>query len=444
MISPEEDAWILDDLLIARHTWPGLQNRAEELCKYALGLAFCAYPCYYCHMIQRSISRELCRAATEYPVVTVLGPRQSGKTTLVRAVFSEKPYVSLEEPDVRLAAEEDPRGFLGQVPDGAILDEVQRLPALLSYIQGIVDTSGQAGQFVLTGSHQPQLHEAISQSLAGRTAILTLWPFSLEELRGYKQAWGPFELLVKGFYPRLHEQQLEARRFYSSYLQTYVERDVRALIQLRDLDQFQRFLMLLAGRVGQIVNYASISGDVGVSSTTVKNWLSVLKASYVVFELPPFFENIRKRVVRSPKVYFTDPGLASFLLGIHSEEQAARDPLRGGLYENLIVADIIKGALNRGIRPEVYFYRDSHGNEVDLLIREGGKLTPVEIKSGATFSKDFLRGIENFKALGLRNVASGAVLYNGEKEWNVRGIDVFNPLLADNIWERLAARLAEE
>ena len=390
-------------------------------------------------MIQRVISKELRAAASEYPVVTVLGPRQSGKTTLVRAVFPEKPYVSLEEPDTRLAAEEDPRGFLNQVPGGAILDEVQRLPVLLSYIQGIVDESGRVGQFILTGSHQPQLHEAISQSLAGRTAILTLWPFSLDELREYKKAWAPFELIVKGFYPRLHNEKLEVRRFYNNYLQTYVERDVRALIQLRDLDQFQRFLMLLAGRTGQIVKYTSLSGDVGVSSTTIKNWLNVLKASYVVFELPPFFENIRKRVVKSPKIYFTDPGLASFLLGIHSEEQAARDPLRGGLYENLIIADIVKGALNSGIRPEVYFYRDSQGNEVDLIIREGGTLTPVEIKSGATFSKSFLRGLEAFKTLELRNVAEGAVLYSGDKSLNVRGMRVFNPLLVENIWETLTA-----
>lgn len=388
-------------------------------------------------MITRAILQELVQSASEYPVVTVLGPRQSGKTTLVRRAFPDKDYVSLEDPDIRLAAEADPRRFLGQMPSGAILDEIQRLPILLSYIQGIVDKSGCAGQFLLTGSHQPQLHEAISQSLAGRTAMLTLWPFSLAELRQYKHTWDPFDLLVQGCYPRLHEEKLEPRRFYNSYLQTYVERDVRALIQLRDLTQFQRFLTLLAGRVGQIVNHSSLSNDVGVSSTTIKNWLSVLKASFIIFELPPYFENIRKRVVKSPKIYFTDPGLAAFLLGIHTSEQASRDPLRGGLYENLVIVDVFKGALNRGIRPEVYFYRDSHGNEVDLLIRGKGAITPVEIKSAATFSKDFAKGLDRFSNLGLKHVNPGVVLYSGDQEFLVRGVHVMNPLHIENIWETL-------
>ncbi len=388
-------------------------------------------------MIKRIISKELLQSASEYPVVTILGPRQSGKTTLVRATFPDMTYISLEDPDVRQAAEADPRGFLGQMPDGGILDEVQRLPVLLSYIQGIVDKAGRAGLFLLTGSHQPKLHEAISQSLAGRTAILTLWPFSLSELRHYKRSSGSFDLIVQGCYPRLHEENLEPRRFYNNYLQTYVERDVRALIQLRDLAQFQRFLTLLAGRIGQLVNFSSLSNDVGVSSTTIKKWISVLKASYVVFELPPFFENVRKRVVKSPKIYFTDPGLAAFLLGIHTEEQASRDPLRGGLYENLVIADIIKGALNRGIRPDVYFFRDSHGNEVDLLIREEGVIVPVEIKSAETFSTEFVKGLERFRALDLKHLAAGTVLYNGEKSFSVRGVGVFNPLFVEDIWDAL-------
>ena len=310
---------------------------------------------------------------------------------------------------------------------------------MLSYIQGIVDKGRGRGRFILTGSHQPQLHEAISQSLAGRTAMLTLWPFSLHELRHYESAWRPFDLIVRGFFPRLHEEGLEPRRFYNGYLQTYVERDVRALIQLRDLSQFQKFLTLLAGRVGQVANLASLSNDVGVSNTTIRNWLSVLKASYVVFELPPFFENIRKRVIKSAKMYFTDVGLAAFLLGIHTEEQAFRDPLRGNLYENLIVAEIIKSALNKGIRPEIYFFRDSHGNEVDLLIREKGMLTPVEIKSAGTFSADFVKGLERFQGMGIRRVTAGAVLHNGEQRLNVRGVRIFNPLHVVDLWEALIA-----
>lgn len=391
-------------------------------------------------MIERDITRELLACAAEYPAVTVLGPRQAGKTTLVQMTFPDRPYFSLEDPDVRAAAEADPRGFLNQVPGGAILDEVQRLPVLLSYIQGLVDRNDKPGRFILTGSHQPRLHEAISQSLAGRTAVLTLWPFSLSELRRYRSDWRPFELVVQGFFPRLHEHGLEPRRFYNGYLQTYVERDVRALINLRDLSPFQRFLTLLAGRVGQVVNYTSLANDVGVSAPTVKNWLSVLKASYVVFELPPFFANIRKRLVKSPKVYFTDVGLAAFLLGIRTEEQAQRDPLRGSLYENLVIADIVKGALNRGLRPEIYFFRDSRGNEVDLLIRENGRLIPVEIKSAATFSPDFVKGLERFRALGLDRVAAGAVLYDGEQRFEVGGVRVFNPLHVDDLWKTLTAQ----
>jgi predicted AAA+ superfamily ATPase len=389
-------------------------------------------------MITRDITEELVQSTSEYPVVTILGPRQSGKTTLTRMTFPDKPYFSLEEPDVRMAAEADPRGFLAQMENGGILDEVQRLPVLLSYVQGMVDKTSKRGRFILTGSHQPQLHEAISQSLAGRTAMLALWPFSLHELHRYDLAWDPFDLIHRGFFPRLHEEGLEPRRFFNGYLQTYVERDVRALIQLRDLSLFQKFLTLLAGRVGQVVNLASLGNDVGASSTTIRNWLSVLKASYVVFELPPFFENIQKRVIKSPKIFFTDVGLAAFLLGIHTAQQAFRDPLRGSLYENLVIADIVKCALNKGIRPEIYFFRDSHGNEVDLLIREKGLLTPVEIKSAATFSKDFVKQLEWFQTLGIKRVTAGAVLYNGEQQFNIRGVRILNPLHIRDIWETLS------
>ncbi|MDP2854121.1 MAG: ATP-binding protein [Smithellaceae bacterium] len=391
-------------------------------------------------MIIRDISEELRRSSAEYPVVTILGPRQSGKTTLAIMTFPDKPYFSMEDPDIRMAAETDPKSFLGGVEGGAILDEIQRLPVLLSYIQGMVDKDKRRRRFILTGSHQPRLHEAISQSLAGRTAMLTLWPFSSHELKHYPSAQKEvFGAIVRGCFPRLHEENIESRRFFNSYLQTYVERDVRALIQLRDLSPFQKFLTLLAGRVGQIVNLASLSNDAGVSATTVRDWISVLKASYIVFDLPPFFENIQKRVIKSPKIYFTDAGLAAFLLGISTEEQAARDPLRGNLYENFIIADIMKSALNKGIRPEMFFFRDSHGNEVDLLIREKGALTPVEIKSSATFSTDFIKGIERFQALGVKGIAPGFVFYNGDQQFNVRGTRIFNPWLMDDIWQSLTS-----
>jgi len=384
-------------------------------------------------MVKRGLEEELLGAFSEYPVVTVFGPRQSGKTTLVQSAFPGKPCRSLEDPDIRRVAELDPRGFLSQLQNGGVLDEIQRAPHLLSYIQGIVDRLQKPGLFVLTGSHQPELHQALSQTLAGRTAILTLLPFSLRELRHYKKHWDAFELMVRGSFPRLHEHGLKPQRFFNSYVQTYVERDVRSLINIKDLSSFQNFLTLLAGRIGQVVNYSSLSNDVGVSSTTIKQWVSVLEASYVVLVLPPFFENVGKRVVKSPKIYFTDTGLVAHLLGIASPEQALRDPLRGGLYENLVILEILKERLNHGLRPDLFFYRDTHGNEVDLVVRTGRRLMPVEIKSAATFTEDYLKGIENFrKTVGSRAVA-GAVIYNGDQRFEVTGTRIFNPLLHEEL-----------
>lgn len=384
-------------------------------------------------MIRRDITTELQAAAGEYPVVTLFGPRQSGKTTLVQITFPDKAYASLEDPDVRLAATTDPRGFLSGFPEGGILDEIQHLPELLSYIQGVVDRKKSTGMFVLTGSHQPGLHQSVSQSLAGRTAVMTLLPLSLTELRNYRNDWEPFDLIVKGAYPRLHEEGLQPSRFFNGYTQTYIERDVRALINLKDLTSFQQFLSLLAGRTGQLVNYTSLSNDIGVSATTVKNWISVLKASFVVFELPPFFENIRKRVVKAPKIYFYDVGLASHLLSIETPEQVSRDPLRGGLYENLIIQDIIKRLFNRGKRPEVFFYRDTHGNEVDLLIRKGRNLIPIEIKSAATFTSKFIQGIERFRKVIGDRCLPGYVLYNGQEPYTLKEIRIVNPLLHQDL-----------
>ena len=378
-------------------------------------------------MIKRDITKELLECAREYPVVTVFGPRQAGKTTLVQMTWPDKPYRSLEDPDIRLAAELDPRGFLEELPEGGILDEIQRVPQLLSYIQGIVDKTSTPGMFVLTGSHQPGLHQAISQSLAGRTAILTLMPFSLNELCSYKAEWQAFDLIVQGEFPRLHERSLKPSRFFNGYIQTYIERDIRALINIKDITRFQRFMVLFAGRVGQLANNAALSNDIGVSSTTVKDWISVLKATYVVIELQPFYANIRKRLVKTPKYFFCDTGLVCHLLGIQTSQQVLRDPLRGSLYENFIVMEILKSRLNRGKLPELYFYRDTHGNEVDLVVRDGGKLHPVEIKSASTFTPDFLTGIKRFqKVVGDEQCGSSAVIYNGEETFKVKGTRVFN------------------
>lgn len=306
------------------------------------------------------------------------------------------------------------------------------MPELLSYLQGIVDRLGTSGIFVLTGSHQPELQQSVSQTLAGRTAVLTLLPFSLSELRNYREEWKPFELITTSNYPRVHDRKLKPSRFFNGYLQTYIERDIRALINLKDLRSFQQFLTLLAGRVGQIINYTSLSNDIGVSATTVKNWIRVLKATFVVFEVLPFFENIRKRVVKSPKIYFCDAGLVAFLLGIETPDQAERDPLRGGLYENLVIQEILKSRLNRGKRADLYFYRDTHGNEVDLVIRKGSKLIAIEIKSASTFTTHFFDGIEKFKnAVGVR-FDRGYVLYNGHEQYVLKGIKVINPISYDD------------
>lgn len=379
-------------------------------------------------MIEREITNELLEASHEYPVVTIVGPRQSGKTTLVKLTFPDMTYFSMENPDVRLAAQTDPRTFLSRFPGGGIIDEIQKTPELLSYLQEMVDADPNS-YFILTGSHQPELSQSISQTLAGRTSILNLLPFSVSEIRQYtEEDLDPFELIYKGFYPRLHEKNLTPNRFFNGYTQTYLERDVRSLIKLKDLRPFQQFLSLLAGRVGQIINYTSLSNDVGVSAMTIKHWIDVLKASYVVFELPPYFENIRKRVVKSPKLYFTDTGLVSFLLGIESASLAERDPLRGHLYENLVISDVLKKQFNQGKRPGMFFYRDTHGNEVDLVIKAGRKLIPVEIKSASTYSDHFLRGIEGFMDIVKDLCDHGYILYNGNETFKIKQIDILNPL----------------
>jgi len=388
-------------------------------------------------MIKRKITKELLEAAAEYPVVTITGPRQSGKTTLAKMAFPQKNYVSLEEPDIRLAAELDPRSFLSEMPNGAIIDEIQYVPQLLSYIQSIVDAKNKTELFILTGSHQPGLHQAVSQSLAGRTAMLSLLPFSAEEISNYGKEYTSFDLIVKGMFPRIHENGLKSYRFYSSYFQTYIERDVRALITLKDLRQFQQFMQLLAGRIGQIANFSSLSNDVGVSSTTIKNWISVLKASHILFELPPYFPNIRKRVIKSPKIYFTDTGLAAYLCNISTNLQLRRDPLRGGLYENFIILEFTKAAYNKGLQPEFYFYRDSHGNEIDLIIKKDNKLIPIEIKSAETFTNSFLKGINHFQKTFSDTHEEGFVLFNGIQKYEIQKIKILNPLQIQGFFQNL-------
>ena len=383
-------------------------------------------------MITRQIKHELTECVAEYPAVTILGPRQSGKTTLAKMTFSKRPYISLEDPDIRRQAIADPRGLLDGLQEGAVLDEIQRVPQLLSYLQGVIDANRKPGRFVLTGSHQPMVHEAISQSLAGRTAVLELMPFTVKEVRRYKRhPKGPFEWIHYGFYPGLHENKLKPARFFRSYMATYIERDLRAMIQLKDLSRFETFLHLLAGRVGQLVNYASLAGDVGVSATTIKNWISILKASYIVFELLPWHANIRKRLVKSPKLYFVDVALAAWLVGLETPAQIERDPLRGALYENLLIMEVVKNLLNQGKAPQLFFFRDSKGNEVDLLVSSAGRsFTAIEIKSAATFQPEFTKGIDVFRhSAGEKTNVRSLVWYNGRRKTTYRNTSVSNPLL---------------
>jgi predicted AAA+ superfamily ATPase len=376
-------------------------------------------------IIIRKMKEELLNLSREYPVVTVLGPRQAGKTTLVRQCFPDKPYVNLEHPEIRAIAQEDPKHFLAQYPGGAIFDEIQRLPELLSYLQVIVDEKKTNGQFILTGSHQLALHQAVSQSLAGRTALLTLYPFAINEMENHFQTDDPDDLLLKGFFPRLYDQAQTPEKAHANYIQTYLERDVRELIHLKDLLSFQKFIKLCAGRIGQILNMNSLANEVGVSSHTIKHWLSTLQASFIILLLPPYFENVGKRLIKSPKLYFTDVGLASYLLGIHTRTQMERDPLRGHLFENMVVMDLYKEKLNQGIVPEFYFYRDSAQNEVDLIYKQGRIFYMIEIKSSQTYHASMTKSLHLLRGL-LKGECHSSLIYAGEGGRIVNGVRLIN------------------
>lgn len=365
-------------------------------------------------MIPRQIQTELETQLSEYPIVTVLGPRQAGKTTLARSVLPDYAYVSLENPDTRQLAREDPRAFLKQYPTRTIFDEIQRAPHLLSYLQGMVDDNKSNGQFVLTGSHQLQLRESVSQSLAGRTGILHLLPLSIAELTHASIEFdNASHYIFHGFLPRVYDQQQRPHTAYSMYFQSYIERDVRLLIKLKDVVLFEQFIKLLAGRVGQVINYQSLANDTGVDGKTIKDWLSILEASYVIFRLPPYFENFGKRVIKTPKIYFTDTGLLCYLLGIERVEQVARDPLIGNLFENLIILEALKTRYNAGLTPNLYFFRDNQGHEIDLLYKRGNELLGIEIKSASTWHASFKRSLESFHQK-VHPLAQRSVAYNGE------------------------------
>ncbi len=363
-------------------------------------------------MIKRKLADKLIKLAGEYPIITLTGPRQSGKTTLVRSLFSDYRYLSLEDPDIRLYAREDPRGFLQEYPDQIILDEVQRVPEIFSYLQTHTDQQNKNGQFILTGSQHFLLSENISQSLAGRTGILHLMPLGLEELENISSI--PVEtFMLKGGYPRIHANSLDPADFFPAYTATYLERDVRLIKNITSLPLFERFLKLCAGRAGQLVNLSSLADDTGISHNTVKAWLNLLETSFIIFLLQPHYRNYKKRLIKMPKLYFWDSGLLCSLLGIETESQLTSHFLRGNIFESAIISEFIKFRYNRGKGNNCYFWRDRHGKEVDCIIEKTvDDLIPVEIKSGKTVSPDFFKGINYWQKISGNN--NGYVIYGGE------------------------------
>jgi hypothetical protein len=366
-------------------------------------------------MIPRTAASTLLRLAKGFPVLAITGPRQTGKTTLARAMFPEKPYLSLEDPDLRAFAAEDPRGLLARYPAGAVLDEVQRVPQLLSYLQTQVDANPQPGAFVLTGSQQLDLTSSLAQSLAGRVGLLNLLPFSLGELQAAGRPPGHLDdLLWRGLYPPLYDRDLTPGDWYAAYVSTFVERDLRQLLAVRDLSAFQRFVRLCAARIGQLLNLSSLAADCGITHHTAGAWLSVLEASHLVFLLRPHHRNFNKRLVKTPKLYFNDPGLAAWLLGIRNTGQMAFHPSRGALFENLVFLECLKDRLHHGLLPALHFWRDSAGLEVDLLREQDGRLHPIEIKSGQTLAGDFFDGLHRWSVLSGDTATSPWLVYGGD------------------------------
>ena len=375
--------------------------------------------------IHRELEKEILEASRYFSVVTLTGPRQSGKSTLLKNLFPNALYRSLEDPDNRKLAIEDPRGFLRSDSNELIIDEVHKMPELLSYIQGIVDEKKDI-KFYLTGSSNFALLKNVSQTLAGRTALFELMPFSLNEIKPRMYDKSTEDLLYSGFYPVIWTGENIPKFYYPNYVKTYIERDLRDLIGIKDLDTYQRFLILTASRIGSIFKDSELSNELGISANTVKAWLSTLQASYVVFNLKPFFTNTKKRLIKSSKVYFIDSGIASWLLDINSPSQMNIDKMRGHLFENMVICNVQKYFLNQGKQPLIYFYRDSNGNEVDLLIKNKEKFDLIEIKSSETFNTEFLKGIKSFEKEFPDLTKDKYIIYNGEDKGEINGVNILN------------------
>ncbi|MCI5065216.1 ATP-binding protein [bacterium] len=377
-------------------------------------------------MIARTLASALKELFQKYPVITLTGPRQSGKTTLCRATFPDLPYVNLEALDERQFAAEDPRGFLAQFPDGAIFDEFQRAPELTSYLQVQVDEERRNGMFVLTGSQNLQVANTVSQSLAGRTAVLNLLPLSLSELSVSYSELSINELIFRGGYPRIFEQALSPSQAMRDYVATYVERDLRELSNIDSLPDFQRFIRLCAGRVGQIMNYENLGNEVGVSGPTIKRWIGLLESTFLSFSLRPYFRNVSKRIIKSPKFYFSDVGLACYLLGIESPEQLESHPLRGALFENLAVLECLKHRFHSAKSNNLFYYRDSKAHEVDIILEQAHAPLLLEVKFSKTLCQSFQKGFQAFiDATSFQN-ADKILVYDGEPKKSAYGMEVVN------------------
>ena len=361
-------------------------------------------------MIKREAENTLKDLATQFKAVAVIGPRQSGKTTLVRTLFKNKPYVNLENTDSRDFALNDPKGFLAQYKDGAIFDEIQRTPELFSYLQQILDEDNKPGKFILTGSNNFLLQENISQSLAGRIAYLNLLPFSISELSS-DEISDHLNLMFKGFYPPIYDQPVKPDNWYINYIQTYIEKDVRQIKNITNLLLFGRFLRLCAGRTGQLLNMNSLAIETGVDNKTIASWISILESSFIIFRLYPHYKNFNKRIVKMPKIYFYDTGLACSLLGIRNKEQLALNPYTGSLFENLIVSEIFKYNFNHYHQPNIFFWRDNTGHEIDIIIEIDNSLYPVEIKSGQTITTEYYKGLLYWNKIS--ETKTGTVIYAG-------------------------------
>ena len=383
-------------------------------------------------MIPRQAAETIRRLSKGFPVVAITGPRQSGKTTLARHAFPGKPYVSLEYPDTRDFAQSDPRAFLEGYLDGAVLDEVQRCPELFSYLQGTVDEDGRMGLFVLTGSQQFDLRAGITQSLAGRVGMVQLLPFSQGELAAAGIAPDdPETAIYNGCYPPIYDREIAPLDWQAGYVATYLERDLHQLIQVRDLKAFQLFVRMCAARTGQLLNLSSLAADCGITHNTARAWLSVLEASYLVFLLPPHFRNFNKRLTKTPKLYFYDTGLACWLLGIRDKKQLTTHAMRGALFETWVIAELVKGRFNRGLPSNLFFWRDSTGNEIDVLADQGDCLAPIEVKAGKTIAADYFAGLRRWRTLAGTAAGKAALVYAGKEQQRRDDVNVIS-------WRKIA------